>query len=314
MKPSLRGYAYAVLEDAASDGRSARVADELGSVVALVTETPDLFAAMTDVGIPAPARREVLRDLLQARVCRETLRIVLRAVREERAQELAVGLGELAEMARAVVVAADAGGGAQISAEPALEGAITGRHFSAGYALAVLESLDRPEDLEEVEDQLFRFARVVEASSELRLALVDPARSLAQRRDVISTLLEDKALPATVRLARGALHSRVRDPVKALDAMVDEAAKARGWRVARVRAAKPIDDDESRQLSEALERITSTPVEIQVTEEPDLLGGAVVEIGDLLVDASAKNRLDQLEEHLLGSEGVTRGASRTWQS
>ena len=61
-------------------------------------------------------------------------------------------------------------------------------------------------------------------------------------------------------------------------------------------------------LEEALRRLTGLPVELQVTVEPDLLGGVVVEVGDLLVDASAAHRLEQLQEHLLGPEGATRGA------
>ena len=50
------------------------------------------------------------------------------------------------------------------------------------------------------------------------------------------------------------------------------------------------------------------PVELQVMAAPDILGGAVIHIGDLLVDASAQRRLDQVEEHLLRLEGATRGA------
>ncbi len=50
------------------------------------------------------------------------------------------------------------------------------------------------------------------------------------------------------------------------------------------------------------------PVELQVMAAPDILGGAVIHIGDLLVDASAQRRLDQVEEHLLSLEGATRGA------
>jgi F-type H+-transporting ATPase subunit delta len=80
--------------------------------------------------------------------------------------------------------------------------------------------------------------------------------------------------------------------------------------VARVRSARAIDEDEQRRLAQALQRLTRQPVELQVTEDPSLLGGAVVQVGDLLVDASAEHRLQQLEEHLLGTEGTTRGAQQ----
>jgi F-type H+-transporting ATPase subunit delta len=100
----------------------------------------------------------------------------------------------------------------------------------------------------------------------------------------------------------------VRDLVASLYWLVEQAARARGWRVARVRTARAIDAEEQRSLAGALERLADQPVELQITEDPDLLGGAVVQIGDLLVDATARHRLEQLQEHLLGTEGTTRGA------
>jgi len=310
VKPSLRGYAAAVLEDSLAAGRLEQVADEMAQVVDFVNRTTNLFSALTDVAVPDDARRDVLRDLLQERVTSETLRMVLRATNDERAPEFPVALGELSELARKFAIESASG---QVP-DTLVEGAVVGRQFGVGYATAVLESVGTIADLEEIEDQLFRFARIVEASPPLRNALADPNRSITERRDLVSGLLGGKVLPATVRLARGALHARVRDPVKALDSMVDEAARARGWRVARVRSAREIDEREREQLSSAIERVTGTRVELQVTDDPDLLGGAVVEVGDLLVDASAKHRLDQLEEHLLGPEGDRRGASQTWQS
>ena len=61
-----------------------------------------------------------------------------------------------------------------------------------------------------------------------------------------------------------------------LDALVEDAARARGWRVARVQAADRVDDAQRRDLSEALGRLTGRPVELQVTMDPQLLGGVVV--------------------------------------
>ena len=44
--------------------------------------------------------------------------------------------------------------------------------------------------------------------------------------------------------------------------------------------------------------MTGNPVELQVTENEALLGGVRIEVGDLLVDASAKGRLAQLRDVL----------------
>jgi F-type H+-transporting ATPase subunit delta len=67
-----------------------------------------------------------------------------------------------------------------------------------------------------------------------------------------------------------------------------------------------VNDDQRRVLSEALAVLTGHPVELQVTIDAHLLGGVVVQVGDLLVDGSARHRLDQLKEHLLASEEAYR--------
>jgi F-type H+-transporting ATPase subunit delta len=195
-----------------------------------------------------------------------------------------------------------------VEAEEPLYGRRATRRWAAGYAAAVFETLDAVADIEQVEDELFRFARIIEASPELRARLSDPGRSVADRQELVAVLLVGKSHPATLRLAQAALEGRVRDIVHMLDWLVERAAEARGWRVARVHAAREVDDEERAAIDAALGRLTGTQVELQVTVEPDLLGGVVIQVGDLLVDASARHRLEQLQEHLLGPEGATRGA------
>ena len=138
--------------------------------------------------------------------------------------------------------------------------------------------------------------------------LTDRSLPLPLRRGVVSDLLDGKARSATVRLVNEALRGRTRDLVATLDWLVVQAAQARGWRVARVRAARDVDEGERQQLAGALERLAGAPVELQVFVDETLLGGATVQIGDLLVDATIRHRLEQLQEHLLGAEGETRGA------
>ena len=111
-----------------------------------------------------------------------------------------------------------------------------------------------------------------------------------------------------MRLAAYAVRGgRARDIVATLDALVEDAAQARGWRVAQVQAAADAwTTTSSASLSEALARLAGNPVDLQVTVDPTLLGGVVVQVGDLLVDASTRHRLDELKEHLLASEEAYR--------
>jgi len=180
-------------------------------------------------------------------------------------------------------------------------GRTAARHMIAGYAMAVFEMLPSASELDDIEDELFRFARVVEATTALRSALTTAAFPwlCAAGLSPISTTAPTVP-PCASSTKRCGPHS---DLVATLDWLVVQAAQARGWRVARWRTAREIDAGEREQLATALERLAGAPVELQVFVDESLLGGATVQVGDLLVDATIRHRLEQLQEHLLGAEG-----------
>jgi ATP synthase F1 delta subunit len=301
---SLKGYTTALLADVARDELGAVVAEDLNAIAHLVSRNNALAVVLTDFAVPTSARKAVLQDLLATRVHLIALRIVLRAVETGRVEELPTTLHELYELASHMHDLPPE----ELRAEEPIVSRTAWREFVTGYADAVFEEVTETSELEQIEDELFRFARVVESSAALRTVLSDITLPVESREQILTDLLAGKVRPATFRLVRITIQGRVRDLASSLDWLAEHAARARGWRVARVYTGLPIDADEQRILSEALEHLTNQPVELQVTAAPEILGGAVIHIGDLLVDASAQRRLDQVEEHLLRLEGATRGA------
>ena len=304
MNPALQGYLVAMEESLAADGGLADAGAELHAVADLVEGTNALLLALNDGSVPVTARRAVLDHLLTGKARPEVVRLVHQAVTVVPAGEVVSAFRWMGSRLEHVASRPPA-----TAAEPFDEeilGRLGSRNRVSGYAAAVFESLTVA-DLEEIEDQLFRFARTVEADRPLRRALGDRDLPVVVRQDVIARLLDGKVLDATVRLARYAARGgRARDIVATLDTLVDDAAKARGWRVAKVQAASAVDDAHQHDLGEALALLTGNPVDLQVTVEPSLLGGVVVQVGDLLVDSSTRHRLDELKEHLLASEEAYR--------
>jgi F-type H+-transporting ATPase subunit delta len=291
-------------ETLSADGGLADAGAQLYSLADIVEGNNGLLLAVNDGSVPVPARRAVLDRLLEGKVRPEVARLVHQAVSVVPAGEVVSSFRWIG--GRLELLASRA---AATAAEPFDEevlGRLGSRNRVSGYAAAVFEGCT-VDDLEEIEDQLFRFARTVEADRRLRGALGDRDLPVVVRQEVIAKLLEGKALPATVRLASYAARGgRARDIVSTLDALVEDAARARGWRVARVSAADAVDDVQQRGLSDALALLTGNPVDLQVTVDPDLLGGVVVQVGDLLVDSSTRHRLDELKEHVLASEEAYR--------
>jgi F0F1-type ATP synthase delta subunit len=81
-----------------------------------------------------------------------------------------------------------------------------------------------------------------------------------------------------------------------------------------VRAAAPIEDAQRTTLSDSLATLAGAPVELQVIIDEALLSGALIQIGDLQVDATARGRIDALREHLMpggwDDKGFRTGAVR----
>jgi len=172
----------------------------------------------------------------------------------------------------------------------------------AGFATALDEDMTGAQ-LESLEDDLFRFARIVASTPALRRALTDRDLDVSARQGLVTQLLEGKVPATTVALATYAVAGgRARDFVGTLDFLVEQTAQARGWRIARVRAAAPIDEAQRGQLTDSLGSLTGGPVELQVEVDESLLSGALIRIGDLQVDATARGRLDALREHFAPAE------------
>ena len=290
MNPTLQGYSARVIESAGS-AALAGIAADLEKVEQLVLAHPPLRAALSDTAVPGTARRAVLLDLLEGKVAPEARRLAAFAVGAVTAPEVP---GALAWVATRVRHAAEGRG----FEEPSLS-LLQARQRVAGYATALHEDLTTAE-LESLEDDLFRFARIVAATPALRSALTDRDLEVAARQGLVNQLLGGKVPDTSVALARYAVTGgRARDIVGTLDYLVEQTAQARGWRIAHVRSAAPIEDDQQAQMRDSLRSLTGGPVELQVEIDESLLSGALIRIGDLQVDATARGRIDALREHLM---------------
>jgi ATP synthase F1 delta subunit len=231
-------------------------------------------------------------DILEGKVSAEARRVAAFACGVVAAQEVVTALGWLAIRMRHLAEGQDDEPGLSLTAS---------RQRVGGYATAVHEDMSTGE-LESLEDDLFRFARIVAATPPLRGALTDRDLAVEARQGLVSQLLEGKVPASTLRLVRYAVAGgRARDFVGTIDFLVEVTAQARGWRIARVTAAAPIDDAQRGELSESLGTLAGAPVELQVEVDESLLSGARIRIGDLQVDATARGRLDALREHLAPS-------------
>ena len=167
------------------------------------------------------------------------------------------------------------------------------------YADALFAVARAEDNLREVEDELFRFARVLEGSDELRARLTDPHIPAAIRIQIVEDLLGGKAQPSTIGVVSMVVgNGRARELPAIVDRMVAKAAAAAEKEVAEVRTAAPLTPDQITRLAEALGKATGKQVEIKVILDPTIKGGVIAQIGDTVIDGSVRRRLEQLRNAL----------------
>jgi len=254
----------AELDGSLRDGSNAeQIGRQLFDVASLLRAEPALRRVASDASMPAEGRQGLVRQVLGGRVDDATLGLVAAAAsrRWTSSRDLPDALERLGEVTVVRSVGDQAG---------------------------------------RLADELFSFSRTVQGNPGLREALSDPARSRADKSGLLQTLLDGKALPATVALAEQALAGSYRTVTGALEHYRRVAAEARGEYVATVRVVAPLGDAERDRLARALSRQYGREIHLNEVVDPDVLGGVRVEIGDDVIDGTVSSRLDDARRRLAG--------------
>ncbi|HEX3089475.1 MAG TPA: ATP synthase F1 subunit delta [Ilumatobacteraceae bacterium] len=168
-----------------------------------------------------------------------------------------------------------------------------------GYARGLFEIARAEGTIDEVEDELFRFARSYESSEELRNALSDEQIPAGKRQSIVEDLLGGKVTPTTTQLISMVVGSgRARDLPAIVDKLVARASSAKSLEVAEVRTAVPLTPDQQDRLRAALVNATGKQVNLKVVVDPSVIGGLVATVGDTVIDGTVRTRIDQLKSRL----------------
>jgi F-type H+-transporting ATPase subunit delta len=168
-----------------------------------------------------------------------------------------------------------------------------------GYAKALFEIARAEGTIDEVEDELFRFARSFESSDSLRTALTDEQIPVAKRLAIVEDLLGGKASNTTTQLLSMVVGAgRGRDLPAIIDRLVARASAVKDLEVGEVCTAVPLTEDQKVRLTAALANATGKQINLKVVVDPSIIGGVVATVGDTVIDGSVRTRIDQLKSRL----------------
>jgi F-type H+-transporting ATPase subunit delta len=260
---SLRGLLERTEEVISSGADPAAVGNDLFTLALTLDHTHALRRALTEPVVPAEAKRRLLHSLFDDRLGAEALR------------------------------AADAGVGVRWSSTHDLSDAFEQASVAAHVARA-----DASGRLDDLEDDLFRFSRIMEASAGLREALSDPFAPLEGKHRLVEDLVGDKVDPTTTTLLTQAVSGRHRSVSTVLALYQRIAAARRDSMVATAWVAAPLSQEHRERLSQALSAQQGRTVHLNVVVDPEVLGGVRVAVGEEVLDSTVSTRLRAAQRRL----------------
>jgi F-type H+-transporting ATPase subunit delta len=169
------------------------------------------------------------------------------------------------------------------------------------YARALFDVGADKGTFERLGDEIDALAKSYEASRDLVEALTNPIFPRSQRQAVLEAVLEKAAVSPTVRHFVLLLLEAERIPylpaiARELRTLVDQKA---GRVHAEVTSATELEPGHVQKIQSALERLSGKSVVLETHQDPELLGGVVAKMGDIVYDGSVRTQLELMRERFL---------------
>lgn len=267
-RQSLASSTETLLASAATldDSGLRTLGEELKAVANLFNRELGIRRALADASVAADSKTSLAHRLLDGRVGEQTRRVLDKVVTENwsTGRDLTDALGRLSRT-------------------------------------AMFLRAERSGDLDNVEDEIFRFGRIIEGNPSLSNALDDKQGTPEARTHLVDQLLANKVHPLTVEMLMELAHDPGgRSFSYGVDQLVAEAAQRKDKVVAVVTSPVALSDEQSARLNAALVRIYRRPVVVHVEVDPALQGGLLVKIGDEVIDGSVAGRIAEIRSQLAG--------------
>ncbi len=170
------------------------------------------------------------------------------------------------------------------------------------YANALYEEAEDVGAIEKVDEDVLMLRESLETNDELSRFFESPVIPQEKKDSIIQTLLGDRVHELLVRFLRLLVRKDRETMTRAvLDAYQSLRDEQRGIVDAHVTVARPLADEDREAVVDTLEKQTEKTVRLHLTEDPDLIGGLIIRIGDRVFDASVRNKLSNLHNRLRNS-------------
>lgn len=168
------------------------------------------------------------------------------------------------------------------------------------YAKALFELADQDKALDGVADDLRGLKTALAESDDLTRLIRSPRLKRREQAAAMAAILEKAGATELTRKFVGlvAANRRLFALPRMIDRYLAELAAKRGEATAYVTSGQPLSESQRAKLIEMLKSAIGAKVSVDVSVDPALIGGLVVRIGSLMVDASLSAKLERLRSQL----------------
>ncbi len=176
------------------------------------------------------------------------------------------------------------------------------------YANALYQEAESQDCVEAVDEDITLLRTTLDEVDEFTRVVDSPVIPKDKKKAILKALLEERVAPLTLQFVQLLV---TKDRAKMLPRIVetyqDFRDEQRGIIEVQARVAHPLGEAEREHLVDELEAMSGQQVRLRVEENPDLIGGLVIRIGDRVYDGSVRQKLENLRDRWSHGVAVSSG-------
>ena len=171
------------------------------------------------------------------------------------------------------------------------------------YSLALYELASENNVLSQVEDQSLSILSLISSSKDFSNLIKDPTNSQEDLLKVLDNISNNNKFENLLKnfLSFLIIKRRFFYVDQILKSFIETCSKKRGELKAELKSAKELSNDEISKITDELTQNFSSKIKLNYKYDKSLIGGLVVQVGSTMVDTSIKNKLQQIENRMIGA-------------
>ena len=172
---------------------------------------------------------------------------------------------------------------------------------SKSYALALYELAKENSELNKAEDEMNGLNTLLSESSDFKEMILNPTITKEEKNKVIIEMVNQYSFCQTLKKFLGFLtiKNRLFFLNQIIDSFLDLVSSSKRELKAKLLSSKELSKTELEKIRNELSKDFQSPIKIDYEYDPDLIGGLVIQVGSVMVDASIKSKLRQLQKSMI---------------